>query len=92
MKAVAVLEEKGECHIQVILEEINRKHGGHHLSTDNAARQSISKFLREFNIAESVNGLPTFKLLPDYKSRVYRLARKTSPFRARMNSVTAKPF
>lgn len=71
MKAVSVLEEKGECHIQNIVEEMNYKHGGHHYATDNSAKQSISKFLREFSIAESINGLPVFRLLPDYKSRIY---------------------
>lgn len=70
-KAVSVLEEKGECHIQKIVEEINHKHGGHHYTTDSSAKQSISKFLREFSIAESINGLPVFRLLPDYKSRIY---------------------
>lgn len=71
MKAVAVLEEHGECHIQHIVKHINQSHGGHHYSNDASARGSIAKFLREFQIAESVGGLPKFKLLPDYKDRLY---------------------
>lgn len=71
MKAVAVLETRGSCHLQTIVDDINKLHGGHHLSTDASAKQSISKFLREFQIAEAANGYPEFRLLPDYKSKIY---------------------
>lgn len=71
MKAVAVLEVRGECHIQHIVDEINRSHGGHHYTDDASAKRGISKFLREFRIAESVNGLPKFRLLPDYRDNIY---------------------
>lgn len=71
MKAVAVLEKIQPLHIQHIVNAINADHGGHHYSSDAAAKQGIAKFLREFEIAESVNGLPTFQLTPDYKSRLF---------------------
>lgn len=71
MKAVAVLEARGECHLQHIVEDINQLHGGHHYSNDASAKQGIAKFLREFGIAESIGGLPSYRLLPDYKEKIY---------------------
>lgn len=71
MKAIAVLEEYGESHIAEIIEKINTKHGGHHYCSDSVARAGISKFLREFNLAVTVNRLPVFVLVDGYKDRLY---------------------
>lgn len=71
MKAVAVLEEHGELHMSKIIEYINKDHGGHHYTKDSAAFQGLSKFLREFGIAEPINGLPNYKLTKDYKDHIY---------------------
>jgi hypothetical protein len=71
MKAVAVLEEHKELHMASIIELINTKHGGHHYSKDSTAFQQISKFLREFGLAEPINGLPNYRLTADYKNQIY---------------------
>lgn len=52
-KATSVLERGGEWHIKTLIDTINNELGGHHYISDQNARASIGKFLKEKNIAQT---------------------------------------
>ena len=61
-RAKSALSCYHQCHIAHLVEHINRELGGHHYSSDRQACESIGKFLIEFDIAESEDGIPIFWL------------------------------
>ena len=50
-KAVEIIERRGEVHVATIVEDMNRA-GGHHYTSDNIAKQQISKFLVDLKLAQ----------------------------------------
>ncbi len=62
-KAVKVLENRGECHISVMVDLINSRMGGHHYANDASAKAGIAKFLLQFDLAtKPEEHMPVYRL------------------------------